>query len=138
MSIVVKPEVAAERLKICRGCKFYVDSTGSCGPLLIGKKAKYYRRVIKLCGCIMKLKVNFHLASCPADKWQPVALSPEKRLKLLAFMQSIEGKSKLDNLQVQQLYDWRAKISGITRQVQFCPPCVVEIINELKEALSHE
>ena len=138
MSIVVKPEVAAERLKICKGCKFYKESTGSCGTLLIGGEVKYYRRVIRLCGCVMKLKVQFHLSSCPAGKWEPVALTQEKKAKAKAFLQSIEGHSKLDNLQVQQLYDWRAKISGEVRQTKFCSTCVVEIINELKEALSHE
>jgi hypothetical protein len=46
-------ELAAERLEICKTCKFYNQRFAKCMK----------------CGCFMKLKTNLENAKCPVGKW---------------------------------------------------------------------
>lgn len=76
----VKPLKAKERLEICRSCSFFVPSTQSCGPLIFGKMEMYQGKKIRLCGCVMPIKVELKFAKCPAKKWtrpSTVANRPE-------------------------------------------------------------
>jgi hypothetical protein len=136
MSIFVKPEVSAERMRTCKSCKFYKSETQSCGTLLLGDTVTYYRNKIKLCGCIMPIKTKFHMAKCPAGKWEQVALTEVQIEKLKEFMQSIENKGKLTGQQVQKLFEWKARITGRTEQTSTCSDCVRKLLKEMKEAVA--
>jgi len=46
-------EVAKERLKVCESCVYLLKPAYVCSQ----------------CGCLMKLKVTWKEAECPAGKW---------------------------------------------------------------------
>jgi hypothetical protein len=47
------PDLARERLKVCKDCDEYKKLLGTCA----------------LCGCVLEAKVRMLEAECPADKW---------------------------------------------------------------------
>jgi hypothetical protein len=46
-------ELVEYRLKICRSCEFFRQTSQTC----------------KKCGCFMKLKTTLEKAKCPVGKW---------------------------------------------------------------------
>ena len=138
MSIFVKPEISADRMRTCKACKFYNTTTQSCGTLAIGDTVTYYRNKIKLCGCIMPLKTKFHMAKCPAGKWEPVALTETQIKKLKEFIQSIENQGKLTGQQVSKLFEWKARMTGKLDQMSTCSDCVRKLLKEMKEAVAEK
>ena len=46
-------ELSAYRLEICKGCKYFRQTTQTC----------------RKCGCFMKLKTSLERAKCPIGKW---------------------------------------------------------------------
>ena len=46
-------ELAAERMKVCKGCVQFTKISHQC----------------KLCGCFLDLKTKLLEASCPIDNW---------------------------------------------------------------------
>jgi hypothetical protein len=52
----VTATTAEERLEICKGCEFFIKTTGQC----------------KKCGCLMQAKTKLPNAECPIGKWKQI------------------------------------------------------------------
>ena len=50
-------EMREERLKVCKACPTYTESTGKCDSKKGG------------CGCFMKIKAGIAGSVCPLGKW---------------------------------------------------------------------
>lgn len=136
----VPPVVYQNRLAQCKECKWYKASTGSCGTLIMGEVVtdednivRHYRKPIRLCGCVMKWKAKYRLSSCPAGKWSSEAIDATEIEKLREFVTSIEKRDKLMSDEVRDLARWFSKVSGQTHPVTTCPPCVRDMITELRK-----
>jgi hypothetical protein len=143
----VQPQVAAQRMKICRSCKWFKPETGSCGTLILGNTVEadakentvtHYRKKIRLCGCVMKVKTKLLTSECPAGKWGKHLMSDEDMQELREFVTSIGGAAKLDSDQVRKLYKWKGKLTGIPQEVSFCSSCVASVLKELKTLFQDE
>ena len=51
--VKLTPDLAGERLDICKGCEHFIQLTSQC----------------KKCGCFMALKTKLEEAFCPEGKW---------------------------------------------------------------------
>lgn len=115
--IVVDPTTMQTRLAICQGCEHYQLSTGTCGTLLIGGQVEHEGEIKSLCGCVMKLKTKFSLASCPLGKWN-ATVDPFKITEIKNFIKSLAGRKILSD-------DEANKIKWLKKEVKNDPfdPC---------------
>jgi uncharacterized protein YlzI (FlbEa/FlbD family) len=156
----VHPSVRLKRLEICKDCKFYKPSTGSCGTLIIGgikelerpcildaniegspedelaNRVSYYRKKIKLCGCIMSWKTKYTLSSCPAGKWGAERLTGTQIELLQTFLKSLNGKQTIVFEDVKKLYEWKSKLTGKHEPITTCGTCVGELILEMNKEIN--
>ncbi len=51
--VIADDDKIEQRINLCYGCSAFDKEQARC----------------KLCGCVMKLKVRFDAAKCPAGKW---------------------------------------------------------------------
>jgi hypothetical protein len=145
----VPSEVKNERMAICRKCKFFVESTGSCGTLILANfnrpkddydvvqeqnEVRYYRKKVKLCGCKMEWKTKFSWASCPADKWFAYGISHEELVRIKELLQQYQHKSSLTYLEAKPLFMYASKIAGKNIDPTSCSDCLQRIIIDLKNA----
>jgi hypothetical protein len=149
INIIAPQAIQATRLEICHACKFYNETTKSCGTLILGDEVKndeltatHYRKKIKLCGCVVRAKVKLSISKCPAEKWDrhtskqgSVPLTDEQIKNLAEFIKSLEGKNRIYNDEVVNLFKWANKVSSTYVEASTCPSCVVEIINALKRVV---
>lgn len=150
LKLRVSNEVRKERWDTCKSCKFFVAETGSCGPLITGRKltkeetaqleVRHYKKKVKLCGCVMKLKTFLPFASCPADKWKAIEMNgvtpqrvAEKKEEILNFLNRIRDKSSLANTEVKELIGFIAWLYNKRVEFTTCPPCIIAYINDLKK-----
>ena len=153
LKIRVKPEIAAERFSHCKACKFFQADTGTCGPprrSILGKEltveqakeegllVTHYRKKYRLCGCKMKSKVEYHIASCPLGKWDRVALSDRQIEQAKVLIARIRSTGKAGHMEVSELFGFKSQMTGIRYQAQTCPACVRELIDDLEHALKGE
>lgn len=61
-----------KKISICGRCEFARQLLGNitCGTPIIGDTIKHRGKDVKLCGCVMKLKVLVTDAECPIESWQ--------------------------------------------------------------------
>ena len=150
LNLRVSNEIAKERYAICQGCKFFVKETRSCGPLILGRnlspdelkslEVRHYKRKVRLCGCVMKLKTLLPFSSCPADKWKAVemgGLSPErvakKRTEINEFLARIEGRPSLHTTELKELFGYIAFLYNKRVEFTVCSSCIQNYINDLKK-----
>jgi len=131
--------IQRERLNTCKKCKFFKPLTASCGTLLIGgtvdpdeNSVTYYKEKIKLCGCIMPLKVKFRFTSCPAGRWHALDWSHDEIAKLDEFVTRIHKANKIHDDELQLLYYWYSKITGKNERPSGCATCIRDLINEFR------
>jgi hypothetical protein len=69
MKLTVKQK---KKLATCSKCEYARQLMGqvTCGTPITGNVIKYNNKEVKLCGCVMALKVIVTDATCPTDKWQ--------------------------------------------------------------------
>jgi hypothetical protein len=85
-----------QRLEICKACPHYIESTRTCGPLIIGEdqgelvKIDGRKRKLRLCGCIMPVKTRLKTSKCPLGKWG--SLVDAEALKALKIFCTRNGK----------------------------------------------
>jgi hypothetical protein len=131
----VQPAVYQARLSICHKCTFFKKETGSCGTLKVfppfGETVTYYRRKIKLCGCVVKWKVKYRLSSCPAGKWSSEALTKAEVAELREFVLPLENRAKLEADELRKLFVWFNKVTGERQQITTCPSCVKSVLTDL-------
>jgi hypothetical protein len=145
INIIAPQSVQATRLEICHSCKFYNETTKSCGTLILGANvendeltATHYRKKIKLCGCVVRAKVKLSISKCPAEKWGrhtskqgAVPLTDEQIKNLAEFMKSLEGKNTIFNEERVNLFKWANKVSSTYVEASTCGTCVAEVIAAL-------
>ena len=140
--MIVKPSIQADRLTICKDCKWYKASTGSCGTLLLGGSVEgdddnivtHYRRKIRLCGCVMRIKTKYTWTSCPAGKWGTVGISHDELVQVRELLTRYEGQTSFTTDELKPFFTAISKISGKNIQVTTCSPCVKEVIEDLRKA----
>jgi hypothetical protein len=135
--------IQRERLAICKKCKFFKPLTQSCGTLIVGNtvdpeenSVTYYKEKIKLCGCIMPIKTMFRFASCPAHKWFALDWKQEEIAELNEFIHRIHKANKIEAHDLQQLYKWATKMTGVHQQPSGCASCIRDLINEFRRQLN--
>jgi hypothetical protein len=131
--LLIESEIADTRLEICRACKHFVKKTASCGTLILGKTIQHKKKKIKLCGCAMPIKTKLKIASCPIGKWYS---SFDE--KLIEELEKELGKvdGRLTGKQNKKLTDLYNKFTGSKKNVSTCTPCVVKMIETLKEIIN--
>lgn len=126
------------RLDICRACKFFEDSTQSCGPLIIGEEVQtevlFRKKSIKLCGCFMAIKAKLAFASCPASKWDGI-LSMQEQIEFKRFLLDMKAQGRLEDKDMLKFYKFKDKATGAFNERSTCPPCVKKDINLFLESM---
>jgi len=127
--LLTTPEERNRRLDICKSCEHYEPMTKSCGTLGVGKTLKRGRGKVKLCGCIMPLKTKFKMSGCPLKKWNPV----HSQKQLDEWETIINGMRGVATAEQQRwLSDTLMEISGVRRTAGNCPPCLANMVDEVK------
>jgi hypothetical protein len=122
----VPPAIRAQRLATCKACKHFIESTESCGTLIVGRKLTpeelaeaeennkitHYRRKTRLCGCYMPAKTKFALYRCPLNKWGRYRLTEEETELLRTFVSGLPVNGKIDVQTVKELNSWVYKMTG--------------------------
>jgi hypothetical protein len=136
--------IQRERLNTCKKCKFFVESTSSCGTLIAGagtevdpeeNSVTYYKEKIKLCGCFMPLKVKFRFTSCPAHKWFALDWKQNEIAALDEFIKRIHKANKIESEDLKLLYYWFSKVTGKHEQPSGCASCIRDLITEFRRQL---
>ena len=147
LKLRVSPQKAAERLAKCHGCKFYKAATGTCGPPVIGRKlttteaneagllVSHYRKKYRLCGCVVKAKVQFHLSRCPVGFWEREALTERDAKTLRTIIDHVRKAGRASHSDVAELFAAKSKMLGVKIPPQTCPQCVRDLMNEMDHAL---
>lgn len=143
---VVPSEVQAQRMNICEACKWFKDSTKSCGTLITqafkdrvgevdavevkGNVVRHYRKPIKLCGCYMPAKTELAWASCPAEKWGTFGLGHKElaRLKTIALELKRTGRLELGSEKAIMFKLYLSKLTGKNVELTNCPSCINELL----------
>ena len=125
----VSAQKHSDRLHICKACKYYENSTKSCGTLIVGRRITYKGKKVKLCGCVMPIKAKLKVGSCPLDKWTSL-IDKEHLEEIKQIINSVEGSITGDqNQRLTQLWNIAA---GDNRKVSSCNSCVNGMIEKLK------
>jgi hypothetical protein len=147
--MIVPDNVKQERMAICVKCKWYKETTGSCGTLIVANFnrpkdhvdiviedniVRHYRKKVKLCGCKMSWKTQFNWAMCPADKWYSYGISNDELVRIKELLEQYKHKSSLTYLEAKPLFMYASKVSGKNIEQSTCPECVRRIINDLRKA----
>lgn len=120
-----------KRMAICEGCK-HLSSKKTCGKPVIGGKVKHEGKTVKLCGCFMRVKTKFANQSCPLGKWGSERLTDEQKVEIRAFLSTI-NTDYIGRADLIKLYKFAGDAVGRELKVSNCTPCVVDIINKLRQ-----
>ena len=138
----VPQSIKIERLNICKKCKFYQPTFGTCGTPLIGgtvepeeNNVTYYKEKIKLCGCLMELKTKFRFTSCPANKWFALDWTAQEIKELDVFIGRIYNAAKIVQEDNEELHKWYSKMTGKKENVSGCADCIRQLITEFRRQL---
>ena len=143
--MIVSSTIQADRITICKGCKYYKPLTRSCGTLLIGgsvdeadvikaNKVTHYKRKVRLCGCVMTVKTKYTWASCPIGKWGTVGVSKDELVQVKKLLVKYEGKTSFDYHEIKPLFTAMSKISGKNIAPTTCGNCVAQMLEDLRKA----
>jgi len=126
--LFVNQNKKAERLRICGACKYFEVTTGSCGPLVKGKRIQYQGQKVKLCGCVMKIKAGLKFAECPLSKWDSVYTESEWA-ELTTWVEDLHtrvqggGQVTLSGPDRERLMDEYMKATGTREELGSCAAC---------------
>ena len=140
----VPPAIYSHRLDTCTKCKFYKESTQSCGTLILGgsideldNDVTFYRKKLRLCGCHMPEKAKYSFFSCPAGKWGKYKLSEKETIELKQFIETLPRTGTIDGTQVKKLHEWLVKMAGPQSKIESCGPCLKKLIEEFQNQLRY-
>lgn len=131
--------IATERFKICKACKHFVESTQSCGTLILGDRLSpedlaeaekaneitHYRKRLRLCGCKMNIKTHLSLFRCPINKWGRYKLNDAETEALRDFLSGLPTQGVYTQQHVKQASDWFTRMTG---QRPSCSSCNARVI----------
>jgi len=144
----VPPAIAAERLTMCKECKYFKESTQSCGTFFLGDKLSpedlaeaeasnqitHYRKKLRLCGCRMPVKTKYALARCPINKWGRFKLSEDETEALRDFISGLPTQGVYTAQMVKEAAAWFTKMTG---QRYACSSCKAKVIFDfLKDSIN--
>ncbi len=124
----VSAQTRANRLNTCRGCEHFVESTQSCGPLVVEAFTDS-----ELCGCHMPTKTRLKWAECPLGKWEAV-ITAEHVADVQAFVDAVNTDPK--SLTDQDLADLYNRVLGTHEQATSCGGCNRKMLKTLKKLLN--
>lgn len=125
--MVVSNVKKAARLAMCEECEHYVQSTKSCGPLLIGGTVMHEGEERQLCGCRMPVKAQLAFSKCPLDKWGKVH-SPVHYLALVKSFSNPPSQADINTY-------YKIKSELVGRKLY--PECDVCAIKEIREFIAY-
>lgn len=136
------------RRSTCRSCEHYVPDTDSCGTLILAGLLKNEKGIHvqtgeqkPLCGCVIKQKSKWALASCPLGKWSRTKLTDEQLTELQEIIATLEGKNSSGHLNGKDIKAINTAMKIVTGFGDYCGTCAEEAIMRLKELrrdLHHE
>ena len=130
--MLVDKRLEQERLAVCKACPHLVKKTQTCGRLGIGKKVGD----VKLCGCVMPVKVKLKTSKCPLNKWQrDMSEMDYEQAKRIA--QKHEGKSTVARAQIAEINKAYGVITGKNRAQTSCGPCIKGMLKEMNVAIEN-
>lgn len=146
-SIILSKTIQERRWSICKSCKFYKPSTNSCGTLIIGRRITdeerkeleeelnitYYRKKLRLCGCVLSLKIPLPYQKCPVDKWGFGDCTKEEYEELKTFLSNVPMLGTFKSEHILQLNQWYKRITGIKKNVPLCGNCIKQTIADMKQ-----
>ena len=134
--------VQAERQAICHECKWYKESTDSCGTLVFGNRFEdsilrllnvtYYKRKIRLCGCKIAWKVKFKAQQCPAGKWLRDGITDEDIEQIKEWLDQLPKRSRWSVDELKPFYVVASKVKGVNIEPSTCTQCLHDLISEMK------
>lgn len=124
----VSAQTRANRLNTCRGCEHFVESTQSCGPLVVEAFTDS-----ELCGCHMPTKTRLKWAECPLGKWEAV-ITGEHINEVREFLDTVDNDVKA--LTDQDLADLYNRVLGTHEQATSCGGCNRKMLKTLKKLLN--
>lgn len=146
---VVPKEERERRLSVCHKCRFYKETTQSCGTLIVGRRLKpeeleeaerenvrkYKKKSVRLCGCFLPAKTWLKLEQCPIGKWSVYEFTPEEMEELVAFVDSLPKFGIIGGDKVEVLNQWYNKLTGQRQPLSKCPPCIRQTIFQLRQTI---
>lgn len=127
----VSSETYNERRAICKGCEHFTG-VGTCGTPGIGHKVTYKGEELSTCGCFIRVKAKFAIEHCPLGKWSSGIISKEDACALKEFILSLDASNITDEQRVK-LFGYKSKLSGRNEPITKCPPCVSDLVENLKK-----
>lgn len=124
---IVSAQTRANRLNTCRECEHFVESTQSCGPLVVEAFTES-----KLCGCHMPTKTRLKWAECPLEKWQAV-INKEQLAEVQDFLDTVDNDVR--QLTDQDLADLYNRILGTNKQASSCGGCNRDMVQTLRKLI---
>ena len=124
---IVSAQTRANRLNTCRECEHFVDSTQSCGPLVVEAFTES-----PLCGCHMPTKTRLKWAECPLGKWQAV-INKAQLAEVQQFLDTVDDNIR--QLTDQDLADLYNRIFGTNKQASSCGGCNRDMVQTLRKLM---
>ncbi len=126
----VSARTRSNRITTCKACKYYKQSTLSCGTLGIGKTVQYKGKKHKLCGCVMPVKTRLKVSSCPLGKWH-AEISAEQVAEIKKLINGIGHTIPMDvNRKLTQIWN---KTTGENKKVSSCSSCVRQMVEDMQK-----
>ena len=135
MGFMVSAQTRSNRLQICKKCEHYVESTRSCGTLILGEDVVVGTERKKLCGCVMTIKTRLKTAQCPIDKWGAI-ITPELIAKITELLEGITDR--LSKEQHEELLKFYNLSTGENRQASNCKSCVRGMIDDMRNLIQND
>jgi hypothetical protein len=147
---VVPKEERERRLSVCHKCRFYNETTQSCGTLIVGRRLKpeeleeaerenirkHKKKSVRLCGCFLPAKTWLKLEQCPIGKWSIHDITPEEMAELVAFVDALPTYGVVGGDTLEALNNWYNKLTGVRQPLSKCPPCVRQTIIQLRHTIT--
>jgi hypothetical protein len=136
-------------MQICQTCKYFKQTTRSCGTLVFGRalkpeeieeakkenRIKYYKKKVRLCGCFMPAKTFGIFQTCPIGKWGVHALSEEEMQQILSFVDTLPKFGTYKSETIKELNKWYKLLTGSRKNISTCPTCVRETVRTFRREI---
>tara|TARA_R110000744_G_scaffold86348_1_gene168715 strand:- start:10201 stop:10620 length:420 start_codon:yes stop_codon:yes gene_type:complete len=118
-----KPDVAKERIEICRSCEHYFKPTGTCG----------------ICGCFMRIKSKIGAMSCAdvpkkwlstGDYYAPTDIPEDLIKEVMEIFPKFENRKAPDYQTKENMIELFNVIHGTAHSLKTnCSSCLSQIWN---------
>ena len=144
------PAIQQTRMAICQACKFYKETTRSCGTLLLGRKlkpeevaqiekelhVKHYKKKYRLCGCFLPAKTYGIFEACPISKWGVHSLNEKELEQIVLFVDGLPTVGTYNADSVRELNKWFKLLTGSKKNISTCPSCVRDTVRTFRKEIA--